>query len=41
MEGAVLSGKLTALGVNKSFSVDISSSDPMPSIQPATNAATA
>ncbi|MEO1427886.1 MAG: 15-cis-phytoene desaturase [Cyanobacteria bacterium J06633_8] len=41
MEGAVLSGKLTALGVNKSFSVKNSSSDPMPSIQPATNAATA
>ncbi|BAY81878.1 phytoene desaturase [Calothrix parasitica NIES-267] len=41
MEGAVLSGKLTALGVNKSFSVHTSSSDPMPSIQPATNAATA
>ncbi|MBV6621625.1 MAG: 15-cis-phytoene desaturase [Rivularia sp. (in: Bacteria)] len=41
MEGAVLSGKLTALGVNKSFLVKNSSSDPMPSIQPATNAATA
>lgn len=41
MEGAVLSGKLTALGVNKSFSVHISSSDPMPSIQPFSNAATA
>ncbi|AFY56622.1 phytoene desaturase [Rivularia sp. PCC 7116] len=41
MEGAVLSGKLTALGVNKSFSVHISSSVQMPSIQPATNAATA
>lgn len=41
MEGAVLSGKLTALGVNKSFSVKNSSSVQMPSIQPATNAATA
>ena len=41
MEGAVLSGKLTALGVNKSFSVKSSSSAQMPSIQPATNAATA
>ncbi|NJM23285.1 MAG: 15-cis-phytoene desaturase [Richelia sp. RM2_1_2] len=40
MEGAVLSGKLTALGVNKSFSVKSSSSVQMPSIQPATNAAT-
>ncbi|MEO1377370.1 MAG: 15-cis-phytoene desaturase, partial [Cyanobacteria bacterium J06635_10] len=41
MEGAVLSGKLTARGVNKSFSVKNSSSVQMPSIQPATNAATA
>lgn len=41
MEGAVLSGKLTALGVNKSFSVHISSSAQMPSIQPFSNAATA
>lgn len=41
MEGAVLSGKLTALGVNKLFSVKNSSSVQMPSIQPATNAATA
>ena len=41
MEGAVLSGKLTALGVNKSFSVHISSSVQMPSIQPLSNAATA
>ncbi len=41
MEGAVLSGKLTALGVNKSFSVKNSSSVQMPSIQPFSNAATA
>lgn len=41
MEGAVLSGKLTALSVDKSFSVQNSSSVQMPSIQPATNAATA
>ncbi|MEM7578800.1 MAG: 15-cis-phytoene desaturase [Cyanobacteria bacterium P01_A01_bin.80] len=41
MEGAVLSGKLTALGVNKSFLIKNSSSVQMPSIQPATNAATA
>jgi len=41
MEGAVLSGKLTASGVNKSFSVKNSSSVQKPSIQPATNAATA
>ena len=41
MEGAVLSGKLTALSVNKSLSVKNSSSVQMPSIQPATNAATA
>ena len=41
MEGAVLSGKLTALGVNKSLSVKNSSSVSMPSIQPFSNAATA
>ncbi|MEM9925203.1 MAG: 15-cis-phytoene desaturase [Cyanobacteria bacterium P01_D01_bin.50] len=41
MEGAVLSGKLTARDVNKSFSVKNSSSVQMPSIKPATNAATA
>lgn len=39
MEGAVLSGKLTALGVNKSLKN--SSSVQMPSIQPFSNAATA
>ncbi len=41
MEGAVLSGKLTALGVNKSFSVHSTNSVQMPSIQPLSNAATA
>lgn len=41
MEGAVLSGKLTALSVNKSFSVKNTNSVSMPSIQPFSNAATA